>query len=169
MNIIQTIDAEQIAKLTAGKPIPDFAPGDTVRISVNVNYGVPQLADLEATFRPKASCAAAGPPTAKAWNVSSSSTRRPSRKSTYSAAAMSAAPSSTTCAAAAVNPPASPKRPVKSKPRLLSKQARRGGAAPSTPANGRAVGLALIRVMKEGAPPGVSNTWRRPLFHNPLL
>jgi large subunit ribosomal protein L19 len=39
MNIIQTIDAEQIAKLTAGKPIPDFAPGDTVRISVQVKEG----------------------------------------------------------------------------------------------------------------------------------
>ena len=39
MNIIQTIDAEQIAKLTEGKPIPDFAPGDTVRISVNVKEG----------------------------------------------------------------------------------------------------------------------------------
>ena len=39
MNIIQTIDAEQIAKLTAGKPIPDFAPGDTVRISVKVVEG----------------------------------------------------------------------------------------------------------------------------------
>ena len=39
MNIIQTIDAEQIAKLTAGKPIPPFAPGDTVRVSVNVKEG----------------------------------------------------------------------------------------------------------------------------------
>jgi large subunit ribosomal protein L19 len=39
MNIIQTIDAEQIAKLTAGKTIPDFAPGDTVRISVQVKEG----------------------------------------------------------------------------------------------------------------------------------
>jgi large subunit ribosomal protein L19 len=39
MNIIQTIDAEQIAKLTAGKAIPDFAPGDTVRISVQVKEG----------------------------------------------------------------------------------------------------------------------------------
>ena len=39
MNIIQTINAEQIAKLTEGKPIPDFAPGDTVRISVNVKEG----------------------------------------------------------------------------------------------------------------------------------
>jgi large subunit ribosomal protein L19 len=39
MNIIQTIDAEQIAKLTEGKAIPDFAPGDTVRISVQVKEG----------------------------------------------------------------------------------------------------------------------------------
>jgi large subunit ribosomal protein L19 len=39
MNTIQTIDAEQIAKLTAGKTIPDFAPGDTVRVSVNVKEG----------------------------------------------------------------------------------------------------------------------------------
>ena len=39
MNIIQTIDAEQIARLTAGKPIPTFAPGDTVRISVQVKEG----------------------------------------------------------------------------------------------------------------------------------
>jgi large subunit ribosomal protein L19 len=39
MNIIQTIDAEQIAKLTAGKTIPDFAPGDTVRINVQVKEG----------------------------------------------------------------------------------------------------------------------------------
>ncbi len=37
----------------------DLTLGDRPRISVNVNYGVPQLADLEATFRPKASCAAA--------------------------------------------------------------------------------------------------------------
>jgi large subunit ribosomal protein L19 len=39
MNTIQTIDAEQIAKLTGGKAIPPFAPGDTVRISVKVVEG----------------------------------------------------------------------------------------------------------------------------------
>jgi large subunit ribosomal protein L19 len=39
MNIIQTIDAEQIAKLTEGKPIPPFAPGDTLRVSVKVKEG----------------------------------------------------------------------------------------------------------------------------------
>ena len=39
MNIIQAIDAEQIAKLTEGKPIPPFAPGDTLRVSVQVKEG----------------------------------------------------------------------------------------------------------------------------------
>ena len=39
MNIIQTLDAEQIAKLTATKPIPSFAPGDTLRVNVQVKEG----------------------------------------------------------------------------------------------------------------------------------
>lgn len=39
MNIIQTLDAEQIAKLTESKKIPTFAPGDTLRVSVTVKEG----------------------------------------------------------------------------------------------------------------------------------
>ena len=39
MNIIQTIDAEQIGRLTEGKTIPDFAPGDTLRVNVKVVEG----------------------------------------------------------------------------------------------------------------------------------
>src|SRR5271168_1824034 len=39
MNIIQTLEAEQIKKLTTGKSIPDFAPGDTVRVKVKVVEG----------------------------------------------------------------------------------------------------------------------------------
>ena len=39
MNIIQTLDAEQIAKLTEGKTIPSFAPGDTLRVNVTVKEG----------------------------------------------------------------------------------------------------------------------------------
>ncbi len=39
MNIIQQFEAEQIAKLTADRPVPDFAPGDTLRISVKVVEG----------------------------------------------------------------------------------------------------------------------------------
>ncbi|RME66467.1 MAG: 50S ribosomal protein L19 [Alphaproteobacteria bacterium] len=39
MNIIDTLEAEQIAKLTEGKTIPEFAPGDTVRVGVKVIEG----------------------------------------------------------------------------------------------------------------------------------
>ena len=39
MNIIQQLEAEQIAKLTARRPVPDFAPGDTLRVSVKVVEG----------------------------------------------------------------------------------------------------------------------------------
>jgi ribosomal protein L19 len=34
MNLIQTIEQEEIARLTANKTIPSFAPGDTVVVSV---------------------------------------------------------------------------------------------------------------------------------------
>ena len=39
MNLIQTLEAEQIAKLTDGKSIPDFGAGDTVRVNVRVVEG----------------------------------------------------------------------------------------------------------------------------------
>src|SRR5580704_3762789 len=39
MNIIQTIEAEQAAKLGAGGKIPVFAPGDTVIVNVKVREG----------------------------------------------------------------------------------------------------------------------------------
>jgi large subunit ribosomal protein L19 len=39
MNIIQTIEAEQAAKLAAIRPIPEFAPGDTVIVNVKVTEG----------------------------------------------------------------------------------------------------------------------------------
>src|SRR5512142_1282678 len=39
MNIIQQLEQEQIAKLTAVRPIPEFAPGDTVRVNVKVIEG----------------------------------------------------------------------------------------------------------------------------------
>ncbi|MEM6680031.1 MAG: 50S ribosomal protein L19 [Pseudomonadota bacterium] len=37
MNIIETLEAEQIAAL--GKDIPDFAPGDTLRVGFKVTEG----------------------------------------------------------------------------------------------------------------------------------
>ena len=39
MNTIQEIEQEQIAKLTAEKSIPKFAPGDTLKVNVKVFEG----------------------------------------------------------------------------------------------------------------------------------
>jgi large subunit ribosomal protein L19 len=39
MNIIETLEKEQMAKLSAGKEIPDFGPGDTVVVNVKVVEG----------------------------------------------------------------------------------------------------------------------------------
>ncbi|MAU40909.1 MAG: 50S ribosomal protein L19 [Kordiimonas sp.] len=39
MNIIEQLEKEQIEKLTADKAIPDFRPGDTVRVQVKVKEG----------------------------------------------------------------------------------------------------------------------------------
>src|SRR5258708_37503963 len=39
MNLIHELEKEQIAKLSAGKDIPDFAPGDTVLANVKVVEG----------------------------------------------------------------------------------------------------------------------------------
>jgi large subunit ribosomal protein L19 len=39
MNIVQTIEQEQVQRLAAQRPIPDFQPGDTLRISVKVVEG----------------------------------------------------------------------------------------------------------------------------------
>ncbi|MCF6195518.1 MAG: 50S ribosomal protein L19 [Emcibacter sp.] len=39
MNIIEKFEKEQIAKLTDGKEIPEFAAGDTLRVNVKVIEG----------------------------------------------------------------------------------------------------------------------------------
>ena len=39
MNIIQRYEAEQITRLTANRAVPDFRPGDTLRVSVKVVEG----------------------------------------------------------------------------------------------------------------------------------
>jgi large subunit ribosomal protein L19 len=39
MNLIQTLEKEQMAKLSANKEIPDFEPGDTVLVNVKVKEG----------------------------------------------------------------------------------------------------------------------------------
>ncbi|HEU4958412.1 MAG TPA: 50S ribosomal protein L19 [Sphingomicrobium sp.] len=39
MNLIQTLEAETVAALSEGKKIPDFRPGDTLRVGVKVVEG----------------------------------------------------------------------------------------------------------------------------------
>ena len=39
MDIIQELDKEQLEKLSAGKTVPDFGPGDTVIVNVKVVEG----------------------------------------------------------------------------------------------------------------------------------
>ncbi|MEX2127148.1 MAG: 50S ribosomal protein L19 [Xanthobacteraceae bacterium] len=39
MNIIETIEREEIARVTQNKKIPDFAPGDTLQVNVKVVEG----------------------------------------------------------------------------------------------------------------------------------
>jgi large subunit ribosomal protein L19 len=39
MNIIQQLEQEQISQLTAERPIPEFGPGDTIRVNVKVVEG----------------------------------------------------------------------------------------------------------------------------------
>jgi large subunit ribosomal protein L19 len=39
MNLIQELECEQIAELTDGRAIPDFQPGDTLKVNVKVVEG----------------------------------------------------------------------------------------------------------------------------------
>jgi large subunit ribosomal protein L19 len=39
MNIIQQFEAEEVARLSAIRPIPEFRPGDSLRVSVKVVEG----------------------------------------------------------------------------------------------------------------------------------
>jgi large subunit ribosomal protein L19 len=39
MNLIQQYEAGEIARLTAARAVPEFVPGDTLRVSVNIKEG----------------------------------------------------------------------------------------------------------------------------------
>ncbi len=39
MNIIETLEAEEVARLTAQRAVPDFQPGDTLVVNVKVKEG----------------------------------------------------------------------------------------------------------------------------------
>ena len=39
MNLIQTLQQEEAQRLTSGKPLPIFAPGDTLKVNVKIREG----------------------------------------------------------------------------------------------------------------------------------
>ncbi len=39
MNLLQTLEHEEVARVTAGKTIPEFQPGDTLRVNVKIKEG----------------------------------------------------------------------------------------------------------------------------------
>ena len=39
MNIVQQIEKEQVEKLSSDRPVPEFGPGDTVKVNVRVVEG----------------------------------------------------------------------------------------------------------------------------------
>jgi large subunit ribosomal protein L19 len=39
MNVIEELEKEEAARLTSGKKIPNFSPGDTVRVNVRIKEG----------------------------------------------------------------------------------------------------------------------------------
>ena len=39
MNLIQTLEKEEVARVTAGKTVPSFDPGDTLRVNVKIKEG----------------------------------------------------------------------------------------------------------------------------------
>jgi large subunit ribosomal protein L19 len=53
MNLIQQLEQEQIAKLSTGKQIPDFQPGDTLIVNVKVveNFTVRKISYGEGVER----------------------------------------------------------------------------------------------------------------------
>ncbi|MGE3866846.1 MAG: 50S ribosomal protein L19, partial [Hyphomonadaceae bacterium] len=39
MNLIQTLEKEEISRLSGGKPLPHFEPGDTLKVNVKIREG----------------------------------------------------------------------------------------------------------------------------------
>ena len=39
MNIIEILDAEEVLRVSEGKAIPEFSPGDTLRVNVKIKEG----------------------------------------------------------------------------------------------------------------------------------
>jgi large subunit ribosomal protein L19 len=51
MNIIQTLEAEQVKVLVSKRPVPEFESGDTVRVNVRIPEDVPDPKDKKAAAK----------------------------------------------------------------------------------------------------------------------
>jgi hypothetical protein len=87
MDIIRQLEAEQAAKIEAKRKLPEFQPGDTVRVQVRVTEGTRtrvQAYEGVCIARAGAGFQEISPsarfPMAKAWSACSRSTRRWSRR-----------------------------------------------------------------------------------------
>jgi ribosomal protein L21E len=121
MNLIQTLEQEEITRLN--KTIPEFAPGDTVIVSVNVVEGTrKRVQAYEGVVIAK-----------RNRGLNSGFTVRKISKS--SAAATCAAPSCTTCVSAAASRPASRKSCLRASTRLPPRTQQRKHPPASLPRN----------------------------------
>ena len=116
MNLLQQLDKEQVAKLSAGKQYSDFQPGDTVLVNVKVVEGERsriQAYEGVCIGRSGTGGMRTSPcgrfPTAKASSACSALCADDRPRSSWCAEEKYAAPSSITCAAGAARRHVSPK------------------------------------------------------------
>ena len=137
MNIIQQLEKEQLEKLSAGKAIPDFEPGDTVIVNVKVVEGErTRIQAYEGVCIGRSGRGVQENFTVRKISYGEGvervfrSIRRWSTRSSWCAAARSAAPSCIICAACAASRRASPKaRTTAASPRTWAARTRSPDAA----------------------------------------
>jgi ribosomal protein L19 len=108
MNLIETLEREAIDALTADKPVPEFRPGDTLRVGVKVIEGDrTRVQNFEGVCIARANKGVGSNFTVRKISFGRS-IRRSSTTLRSCAAASFVAPSSITCVAAPVRRRASP-------------------------------------------------------------
>ena len=132
MNIVQELEKEQVEKLAAEREVPEFGPGDTLRVDVKVVEGTRErIQAFEGVCIARRNAGLNSSFTVRKISYGEGVERvfplysRASPRSPWSAGAASAAPSSTTCAAAPVSPRVSPRRRPRRRKRPPPRPARR--------------------------------------------
>ena len=117
MNLLQTLEAEQVASLAAERPRPEFWPGDTVKVNVRVVEGTREriqayegvvIAKKNRGLNSASPCAKF--PITKVLSGYSPCIHRASILLRCSNAAVCAVPSCITCASVAENPRVLPRK-----------------------------------------------------------